>query len=177
MKTHPENSCKEKTAFEQIYTTYFERMVLFAIKILGSNLYAEDVVQEVFTGIYQQNPHFISQEALVNYIFRSVYNKGIDLLRRKELTLKFEEAYLEKHTTRLATETSPVLYNELSTIVEKKINKLPHMCKKIFIMKLYAEKTNPEISRTLKLSVKTVENQVFIARNVLRNYLNAYICS
>lgn len=160
-----------------IYTTHRDNMVRLAERITGSNLYAEDIVQDVFMAFFEHQESFINQEVLVGYIYRSVYNKCIDLLRRKQLGRNYEDIYMEEYRSKPASTTSPMIYNELSSIVEDRIDRLPPKCRQIFIMKYRNEKTNPEISRMMGLSVKTIENQVFIARNVLRNYLQSYLCS
>jgi len=175
MKTQQENNCMENNRFEDIYSLYYERMVAYATKILGSDFFAEDIIQDVFMGIYQQNLQFIAQQALQTYLFRSVYNKCIDFIRRKELNQKYQDAYVEEY--QIGVVANPIDYKELSIIVEKRIDRLPRKCKQIFNMKYRQEKSNPEISQTLGLSIKTVENQVFIARNVLRSYLHSYLCS
>lgn len=66
---------------------------------------------------------------------------------------------------------------ELFWTVENKISSLPPKCKQIFVLKYRNERSNPEISQLLGLSVRTVENQVYIARNILREYLKTYLCS
>ena len=59
----------------------------------------------------------------------------------------------------------------------EKINSLPPKCKQIFIMKFQKEFSNPEISRNLGLSLRTIENQLYIARGVLRKQTDRYLCS
>lgn len=44
-------------------------------------------------------------------------------------------------------------------------------------MKSRKSLSNSEISDLLGLSLRTVENQVYIARNVLRKYVDYYLCS
>ena len=54
---------------------------------------------------------------------------------------------------------------------------LPPKCKQIFVMKSRKSLSNSEISNLLGLSLRTVENQVYIARNVLQKYIDSYLCS
>lgn len=177
METQENTSSKSSFSIEEIYVGYYEKMVLYAQKILESNLYAEDVVQDVFTGLYQQQVHFIAEAAFITYVFRSIHNRCIDMIRRKQLNRNYEDIYLEEYKSKASSENNSLYYNELSAIVENRIEKLPKKCRQIFIMKYRNENTNPEISESLGLSVKTIENQVFIARSVLRNYLQSYLCS
>lgn len=45
------------------------------------------------------------------------------------------------------------------------------------MMKYDNEYSNPEIGKRLGLSIRTVENQVYIARNMLRDCVNLYLYS
>lgn len=180
MNTHEplNNHCsnREDLSLEALYAKYYRRIVLFVGKTLNSNLFAEDVVQDVFMTLYQQEMRFMSESAFVNYVYRSAYNKCIDAFRRKQMMQRHEEAYADECKPRLDMHNE-FFYNEISTIVENRIDRLPPKCRLIFTMKYRKGQTNPEISERLGLSLKTVENQVFIARAALRNHLHPYLCS
>lgn len=164
-------------SLDSVYGKYYNGLVQFSEKLLRSNVYAQDIVQDVFMGICKQDSYFMSETILVNYIYRSAYNRCVDILRRKQMMQRHEEFYAEECKATIQPITNEILYKELSTIIDKRIDNLPPRCKLIFLMKYEKQQSNPEISETLGLSLKTVENQVFIARNVLRNYLQPYLCS
>jgi RNA polymerase sigma-70 factor (ECF subfamily) len=164
-------------SLETLYRKYYRKIVLFVGKTLNSNMFAEDIAQDVFIALYQQETHFMSERAFVNYIYRSAYNKCIDTLRRKQMMQRYEDIYLDEYASKsIGNTNTETLYDELFSIVENRIDKLPPKCRTIFSMKYRNEQTNPEISESLGLSLKTVENQVFIARNVLRDHLRPYLC-
>jgi len=167
----------ENISFEWIYNKYQQRLIQFVVRIMNSNVFAEDIVQDVFIGLLQQEIYFISESSIVSYIYRSVYNKCIDKIRRKQMAQQYEEAYYNKYKSLSDNTNSELNLKELTSIVEKRIDNLPPKCRMIFSMKYRSEQSNPEISEQLGLSIKTVENQVFIARSTLRNYLQAYLCS
>lgn len=161
----------------KLYAKHYESWVSFAEKLLGTNLYAQDTVQDVFMQVYQQDLQFITDTIAIRYIYRSIYNKCIDSLRRKQIIRKHEEIFLRESQLNLPSVNHEILYNELSSIVEKRIDALPPKCRQIFCMKFRKDQTNPDISSELGLSLKTVENQIFIARNALRKHLSPYLCS
>ena len=43
----------------------------YAGKVLSSEFYAEDVVQDVFIGLFQQTNYFVSEAAALKYIYCS----------------------------------------------------------------------------------------------------------
>lgn len=175
LNNHPHDP--KKLSMEALYTKYYQKILIFVGKVLNSNVFAEDLVQDVFIMIYQQDIHFLSEPAFVNYAYRAAYNKCIDTLRRKKMMQRYEDIYMDENKSTSISVNSEFLYNELFTIVENRIDRLPPKCKLIFTMKYRKEQTNPEISERLGLSLKTVENQVFIARTALRNHLRPYLCS
>lgn len=181
MVTHENNNLNENqqnhSSLEIIYGKYYDNLVQFAEGLLKSNLYAQDIIQDVFVGICKQEIYFISEKLMVNYIYRSVYNRCVDILRHKQQIQRYGEIYAEEYKTDMMPIANEILYKELSAIIDKRIDNLPPRCKLIFLMKYENQQTNPEISKTLGLSLRTVENQVFIARSVLRNYLQPYLCS
>lgn len=177
MNTPFENECSSIMAVEQVYEKFYPILVRLAGKLLGGNVFVQDVVQDVFVGVCQQELYFVSEAAMLNYLYSSTYNKSIDFLRRKQLQYRYEEIYTEKMKTKSVATPTDLLDKELLTLVEDRVAGLPPKCQQIFLLKYKEERSNPEIGEHLQLSVKTVENQVFIARNVLRKYVYAYLCS
>ena len=160
---------KGDIALEDIYKKFKNCFMRYAGKVLSSEFYAEDVVQDVFIGLFQQTNYFVSEAAALKYIYAAIYNRCIDLVRHRQIAQRYEEIY--------SNEKNRVVHINGYVIVEKRINSLPPKCKQIFIMKFQKEFSNPEISRNLGLSLRTIENQLYIARGVLRKQTDRYLCS
>ena len=159
---------KGDIALEDIYKKFKNCFMRYAGKVLSSEFYAEDVVQDVF----------ISEAAALKYIYAAIYNRCIDLVRHRQIAQRYEEIYSnEKNRVVHINGYNDLLAKEFFVIVEKRINSLPPKCKQIFIMKFQKEFSNPEISRNLGLSLRTIENQLYIARGVLRKQTDRYLCS
>lgn len=169
---------KGDISLEDIYRKYKSYFMRYAARVMSDEFYAEDVVQDVFIGLFRQNNYFVSEAAALKYVYTAVYNRCIDLLRHGQIAERYEEAYNDKKKREnYFDERNELLTKEFLMIVESKIDALPPKCKQIFIMKYRKEFSNPAISNDLGLSLRTVENQVYIARNVLRKYVDSYLCS
>lgn len=162
---------------EGIYRRYRGHLIRYAGKILHDGFYAEDVVQDVFIGLFQKTIYFVSEATAVNYIYTAIYNRCVDLIRHRQTVQQYETVCSDKKEEVDIDRYNDLITKEFFIIVEKGINTLPPKCKQIFTMKSRKELSNPEISNLLGLSLRTVENQVYIARNILREYVDSYLCS
>lgn len=169
---------KRNVSLERIYGKYKNYFIRYAGKVMSDEFYAEDVVQDVFIGLFQQTNYYVSEIAALKYIYTAIYNRCIDLLRHRQITQKYETIFNSKKRKETNIgEYDGLLINEFFMIVESGIATLPSKCKQIFLMKSRKEFSNLEISNLLGLSLRTVENQVYIARNILRKYVYSYLCS
>jgi RNA polymerase sigma-70 factor (ECF subfamily) len=152
-------------------------MLFYTQSILNDDFLAEDIIQDTFVHIYLQDNLFLSEKVLRDYMYRCLRNQCIDLLRRKQIWRTYEETYSEEHYSKPVYIEQENSYDELLSLVELRIDNLPPKCRLIFSMKFREGQTNPEISKKLNLSIKTVENQLYIARTALKSYLGSYLCS
>lgn len=165
-------------SLDEIYERYHVAFVRYANKISSDVLFVEDIVQDVFLTLLQQTNYFVSEVVALKYIYRAIYNRCIDLIRHKQTMQCYEEiCRIEALAASNIGELNNLLTEELFMIVEKRIKNLPPKCKRIFMLKYRNEYSNPEISAQLGLSIRTVENQMYIARNVLRRQVDIYLHS
>ena len=64
-----------------------------------------------------------------------------------------------------------VIFSDLDELSSKAIDELPTKQKQVFMMKNFDHLTNEEIAERLKLSTRTVENQIYRATKALREKL------
>ena len=79
------NSIELKT----IYELYYSELCIKAAKILGNNQDAEDVVQEVIIEFWNKRSE-ISIENPRAYLYRSVYNRSLNLLKKNSGVLNIK---------------------------------------------------------------------------------------
>lgn len=126
-------------------------------------------MQEVFINIWDKRDQLNFAEELKYYLFRSVKNGCLNLIKKRRL----ETVSLEEGLT-AAEEQS---HDESDTQVRFKavmaqINQLPEMCREIFLMSRMEGLSHKEIAEILEISPKTVENQIGIGLKKIREGLH-----
>ncbi|NNF35020.1 MAG: RNA polymerase sigma-70 factor [Saprospiraceae bacterium] len=155
----------EKSTFKEVFKTYYNPLVNFASNIIGEKD-AEDVVQDVFLKIWHQKDEiFINSPK--SFLFRAVYNKCIEKIRR----LKVEKDYLDTVITK-STAINAIEEVADTFMLKEKINKslrqLPPKTREVFVLAKVNGLTYREIAEEMKISVKTVENHMSNAFKKLR---------
>ena len=169
--------------FEEIYVSYFSRMKYFALEYVLSEEDAENIVQDVFTELWERKELLTYNINLVAFLFTSIKNRCIDHLRHRvivrdavnqiqeeyQVTLKVKLASLELFDQSLSSE------QDIEKIVSEVINSLPEKCREIFIKSKIEGKKQKDIASEMNISLKTVENQMNIAYKKLKSELKDYL--
>ena len=79
--------------FERLVDAYLDRLVRFAVRKLRNVQDAEDVVQNVLTGVFRDRAKRRGVAAVGPYLYRSVANACTDRLRTKNYADVFREEF------------------------------------------------------------------------------------
>lgn len=157
-------------AFGSLYKTYSTRLYRFALGYLKSEEEAEELVQEVFTIIWEKRTELREDLSFKSFLFTIAFN----IIRKhfrtrtqlsKYITNTFSED-ADNYTSEITT------YNSLKQFIDEQIELLPAKRKEIFIKSRYKGMTIAEIATEMNLSNKTIENQITEALRFLRTRLN-----
>ncbi len=157
-----------KEAFTALYNKYWNQVFNFSKLYIKGNDVAEEVVQEVFTKLWEAREMISEKDNFKGLLFiitrNLVFNK-----HRKRLN---EDFY--KITVLTAIESSYDIEGEieakqLSEYIDQLIAELPPRRREIFILSRKEHKTYSEIAELLQISEKTVENQIHEALKYLRH--------
>jgi RNA polymerase sigma-70 factor (family 1) len=174
---------RHKSEFEKIYLSYYSRMKRFAQEYVIREEDAENIVQDLFLDLWEQNIELLSHSNLFAYLFTSVKNRCIDFLRHKTIVQNTAQKLQDDYTKALQIKFQSLeafdeqLFSEpdIETIIQNAIESLPERCREIFILSKIEGKKQKEIARELNISVNTVENQMAIAYKKLKEILKDYI--
>jgi len=156
-------------AFNSLFKNYSSRLYRFALGYLKSADEAEELVQEVFTIIWEKRRDLKEGYSFRSYLFTIAFN----LIRKNFRSRKYFTEYLNsgiKEDLDLQT-LDTISYDSLFQYVSDLVEKLPMKRREIFIKSRYEGYSIREISDELKLSHKTVENQISSALKFIREEL------
>jgi RNA polymerase sigma-70 factor, ECF subfamily len=165
---------KNTLAFDTLFRKYYARLCRFAITYLKEEEMAEECVQEVFIKIWEQSDHLQIEGAVISYLFAATKNTALNLIKKESTRQKYESAYEEQNPS-ADVNISEIENEKVASLVTSAVNKLPGKCREIFMLSKDDGLTYEEIADYLKISKKTVENQMGIAFKKLREILKPKI--
>ena len=168
----------DQQAFELLFRKYYIRLCGYANKYFNDSEEAREVVQEVFTKIWEGREDINPDESLSSYLFKITSNISINRLRHKQVESKYVEIYkLVYVDNREISPYESLLAGELNDNIALALNKIPPKCKRIFDLSRIEGLKYNEIAVILQISVKTVEAHMSKALSILRYELREYLNS
>jgi len=166
----------DEQAFELLFRKFYVRLCSFANKFLDDPEEAQEIVQEVFTKIWEGRNDIDPEDSLRSYIFKIAQNLSLNKLRRKKVESRYTEIYKLVYIEQQEFSVhESLMAMELEENIANSIGKLPAECRKIFELSRIEGLKYREIADTLHLSVKTVEAQMSKALRSLRIELSDYL--
>ncbi len=166
----------DEQAFELLFRKYYVRLCGFANKFLNHPEESREVVQEVFTKIWEGREDLDPEESLNAYLFKITQNISINKLRRMQVESKYIEIYKLVYVDhRDFSPHESLLAHELNESITTAVGKIPAKCRRIFELSRGEGLKYSEIASTLHISVKTVEGHMSKALQILRFELKDYL--
>ena len=157
-------------AFNTLFHHYSNRLYQFSLKYLKSEAEAEELVQEVFTRVWEKRSDLKAELSFNSYLFTIAFNVIRKYFRRKTYLSDYLHSKV-KDDLNLDT-INKVNYDSLKKHLDNLVSLLPHRRKEIFIRSRYEGFTVKEIADSMKISKKTVENQLTEALKFIRTHLS-----
>lgn len=160
--------------YDYIFHFYYSGLVVFVQKYIHDQDVAEDIVQEFFVKLWINRERVQIETTLKSYFFSSIKNRCIDYLRHELIKGKVEKQLLEE-VQKTTNEHNLLIESELRDQINAAIDKLPPVCREIFIMNRFEGLKPAEIADKKEISVRTVETHIGKALKILRKELSGYL--
>jgi RNA polymerase sigma-70 factor, ECF subfamily len=166
---------RDENAFEQVFKTYYKNLHAYVCSMLKEEMYAEEIVQQVFFKLWERADNIAITGSVAAYLYRAVHNESLNHLKHQKVKASHQMhvAYSMKDADEVAPRTLQA--KELEKKIHAVLSELPEQCRTIFQMSRFEEMKYREIAGRLSISIKTVENQMGKALKILREKLAEYL--
>ncbi len=162
--------------FEQVFQKYYHSLFLYGLKFVKDEDEIHDILQEVFTTVWENKKYEFSEAHLKSYLFNSVRNGCYNYLRHQSVIDKhLENKKMTLHLNELdfykSGEKSLIEKEDLKKIYAA-IDSLAENYKQVIKLSRFEGLKNKEIAERLQIPLRTVETRLFRALKSLRKTLS-----
>ena len=161
-------------AFTEIYERYWDRLLVYTMRVIRQQPGAEDIVQELFVSIWRRRHELDIEHALSTYLYNSVRYLAFRYIEKNSTY----SDYLKRLASRMAGEEvndsgieAEIFGRELEGQIDELIRQLPDKMREVFILSRRHHLSYKEIADRLSISEETVRKQVYKSLNFLRGRL------
>jgi RNA polymerase sigma-70 factor (ECF subfamily) len=176
----------EPAAFRRLVELNSANVYNVALKLLGDEEEAEDVLQETFLSAFQAIDRFEGRSSLSTWLYRIAYNASLMRLRKRRQMTTFsldmppdQENEPAEGVSRHLVDWSTVPDDQLLTAeahqeMDRAIAELPETLRSTFILRDIQGLSGAETAEVLGITVQAVKNRLHRARLRLRDRLSEY---
>ena len=157
-----------------------------ALKLLGDEQEAEDVLQETFLSAFRAIDRFEGRSKLSTWLYRIAYNASLMHLRKRDRMTTFsldrpygDEEQASTVSDRHLMDWSTIPDDQLLTAearqeMDRAIAQLPETLRSTFVLRDIQGLSGAETAEVLGITVQAVKNRLHRARLRLRDRLSSY---
>ena len=173
-----------KMDIEGLFRQHYRPLCLYALHYLDDPALAEDVVQDVFSALWQdsETDRAGTGDALApvshprSYLYAAVRNRCVDVLRRRKSSGAVSLDDLQpRDLDGLISDEEAILRSEREARLWAAVGSLPARRRTILLMAKRDGMSYAAIAASLGLSENTVRNQISRALEALRSYPDALL--
>ena len=170
-------------ALQELIEAHQARVIGTIAKMLGGELEAEDLAQQVFIRVWKSAPRYEPTAKFTTWLFKITRNLVFNELRRRQrhgtqpLDALDEEGRTSTQTADASVKApdAALLEQEMQTAIQVAIDSLPETQRLAIVLRRYDEFSYEEIAEIMELSVPAVKSVLFRARTELREKLKHYL--
>jgi RNA polymerase sigma-70 factor (family 1) len=164
-----------ESAFRQIYDRYWYSIYRVTKRYTKSSALAEDIVQEIFSTLWNKRSTFIAVQHLESYLVTMAKNLTYKTLRK----LADEEVAKSKFVSECDQADNTfehlMLEQQYAQLVEQAVGMLPAQQKQVFRLAKVEGLSHEAIARQLNISHLTVKTHMAKALQFIRHYLQPHV--
>ncbi|MBI5961053.1 MAG: sigma-70 family RNA polymerase sigma factor [Chloroflexi bacterium] len=173
----------DQAAYAQFVDEHSGHVYRLALRMMGNEADAEDVLQETFLSAFKSIDRFEARSSLSTWLYRIASNAALMRLRRYEPDQVSVDEPVERDDGDLLPRQffdfcclpeEDLLRDEARAEMDRAVDELPATLRSVFILRDIEGLSTDETANTLNLSVSAVKSRLMRARLKLRERLSEY---
>ena len=165
----------DEIAYRSLFEHYYAALCLFAKRYIEDRDVREDIVQDIFFNIWEKRKSISTNISARNYLVTCVKNLSLNYLRKQGYKEDYQKKIIDNPPIYSNGEEDLYMLNELETLLEQTLAKLPPEYRMAFEMSRMEQKSMDEIAEIMGVSVRTVERYRNKALDILKKELKDYL--
>lgn len=162
---------------EGLFKRYYPRLFTFALHLLENEEEAEDVVQDAFLIVCEQQRNIkMDHPSIKSFLYTTIKRDALNRLRHQKVVGNFAEKSLLPTVDEVHA-LDHLIHAEIIGEVHAALNKLPEGCATICKMGYFEGLKNHQIADLLGVSIHTVKSQKQRALHLLKKQLRPEVLS
>jgi len=172
-----------RSEFAKLINVHSDHVFRLAIKILGNEQDAEDVLQNTFLKAFQKIGSFEGRSNVSTWLYRIATNEALMLIRKQKPEMNVSE-FIDEDNDEVESPVqfidwcclpeSELMSEETSHMMDKAIYQLSEALRIVFILRDIEGLSIQETSQIMDLSETAVKTRLLRARLKLREKLSTY---
>jgi RNA polymerase sigma-70 factor (ECF subfamily) len=161
----------DSNVLQVVFKVYHSLLCSTVFRIVQDREIAKDIVQDVFIRFWNKHESLPQDLNLKAYLRRAAINGALNHLRKIK---RIPQGSLEDwEIIAEPQQIENILYtNDLEMAINITIDKLPSVCRTVFMLSRFDEMSNSEIASQLEISLKSVEKHITKALKSLRSAMD-----
>ncbi|MBN1201335.1 MAG: sigma-70 family RNA polymerase sigma factor [Anaerolineae bacterium] len=173
----------DQAAYAQLVEEHAGRIYRLALRMMGNEADAEDVLQETFLSAFKSIDTFQARSSLSTWLYRIASNVALMRLRRNEPVQVSVDEPLERDDGELIPRQffdfcclpeEELVRDEVRQEMKRAVEELPPSLRSVFVLRDIEELSTSETADALDLSISAVKSRLMRARLKLRERLSLY---
>jgi len=162
-------------AFNELYERYHAVLYAFAYKLTADAMQAEDILQDIFTSLWDGKDRLQITQSVSAYLFQAVRYQFFKVVASNRLKKELFDRLVNVANTLTLGADARVHYRDLQSVVEMFARQLPGNMGEIFIKSRIHQLSNQEIAAEMGVAEKTVRNQLSLANRRIQAKLGGSV--
>ena len=157
----------DRSAFKYLFNMFYDRLVAYITTYTHDKIQSEDIVQHAFIRFWEDKSKLDETKSPKGYLYAIAYNRYIDTIKMAKKQEKLLSQIWEHALVERIHEDSDILEQRIQKM-KQVIDSLPPKCKEIILLNKIQGVKYKDIAEQMGISIKTVESQMRIAFNKIR---------